>query len=301
MQILVTGASGAIGSALVPALLAQGHTVLAQSRKLPRTSAQPGVNWCESNLEDVGQLRGLLEQCQAVVHLASPRRGSGTRDFSAIERHSRCLCQAARGLALQHIVVASSAGIYGERQGIIEETTAIAPDNGYRLAKWHSELVLRRSGLPISLVRLPIVLGPQAADWRAPLRAFRAPDFRFLGAGRNRFHPIHMDDAVSSLVLALQARPQCELPYLAAGADPVTSAEAARLFGARPVATLPGLPFQLLLKASSRLFRISRIEWRFPHRYEFFVRDTEYRFERTRQLLGFQPRFTVAQAIESLP
>ena len=310
MRTLVTGATGTIGRPLVSALLARGVEVLAQSRQAQPDSGHPLLRWCRAELDDVSVMRPLLEECQSVIHLASSTPVGSQRSFASATHQTRCLCEAARGLGLRHIVVASSAGVYGGRDGPVDESTPVAPDTPYRVAKWRSEQICRRAAendsLPVSLVRLTQVFGPGTRGWQAAINAFGSPRYRHIGAGRNAFHPIHIDDAVSGLLSVLDAPAQHRMPYLLAAPRAITSGEAVLHFRAalglgppsrRP---LPEQPFRLVNQMASRLYRVTGIEWRFPQRYELFVKSLEYRFEQTSRILGYRPRYSVAEAIAAM-
>ncbi len=74
MQIAVTGASGELGRALVPALLAPGHAVFSLDRAVPSVSFVPsthGARAIVTDISDFGQEVAGLRGCDAVIHLAA--------------------------------------------------------------------------------------------------------------------------------------------------------------------------------------------------------------------------------------
>jgi uncharacterized protein YbjT (DUF2867 family) len=76
--VLVTGASGHLGSLLVPRLVADGHQVRTFSRTAPTAPALAGASACTGDLTDGVGLREALEGVDTVVHCASdPRRPDG--------------------------------------------------------------------------------------------------------------------------------------------------------------------------------------------------------------------------------
>jgi hypothetical protein len=180
--ILVTGASGLIGSALVPALEAAGARVLRLDR---RTGPEPGrLAWNP----DAGAIpRDALEGLDAVVHLAGESIAGGrwtaarkTRLLGSRVDGTRLLCAALAGLERppRVIVSASASGFYGARgdevlgedsppgRGFLaglarawEESTAAAEARGIRVVHLRIAPVLASRGGVLAPMLLPFRLG----------------------------------------------------------------------------------------------------------------------------------------------
>lgn len=236
--VLVTGASGLIGSALVPFLSAGGHEV----RTLTRGPADPTVgrySWNPSRGEiDAEALDGV----DAVVHLAgeSVAGGRWTRSRRRAIRESRtrgtnllseAIARSARGCRV--LVSASAVGYYGDRgdetltedsrpgRGFLaevaaawEEATRPAADAGIRVARLRIGLVVSRRGgaLPRLLPLFRLGLGGP------------------FGSGRQHWSWIALDDLVGILHQAI-LDPALEGPINAVAPEPVTAGEFAALLG----------------------------------------------------------------------
>ena len=123
MKILVTGATGNIGSAVLRALEGRGHCVTGVARRPPRdvTEREPTVAWTALDLSDPGSLpalRGLVEQSEAVVNLAWAFQPM--RDPGYLQRASVGILEGVAGLALAspatRLVHVSSVAVYSPRR-----------------------------------------------------------------------------------------------------------------------------------------------------------------------------------------
>src|SRR4051794_26172528 len=158
--VLLTGATGLVGSRLLPRLAEAGFDCRALVRRAvdlpPNTSAVPG------DLGDPGSLREAVEGIEAVVHLAALFR---TSDEDAIWRANRDgtrhLIDAVKAYAPQaRFVMASTGNVYdadAPRPGREDDDTA--PTAAYPASKVAAEALVRESGLTWAILRLPFVYG----------------------------------------------------------------------------------------------------------------------------------------------
>jgi uncharacterized protein YbjT (DUF2867 family) len=127
--VLVTGASGTLGSAVVPRLSREGYEVRPTSRH-----ARPG--WVAADLSTGAGLAEAVRGVDAIVHLASAPRRTRETDVEGTRR----LMAAARSAGVPHVLFVSIIGI--DR----------VPLPYYRL-KLEAEAVIRASGVPFTLLR----------------------------------------------------------------------------------------------------------------------------------------------------
>jgi uncharacterized protein (TIGR01777 family) len=231
MKIVVSGASGLIGSALVPALKAAGHEVFALARP-GRESTEPTIRWNPA----AGEIdAAALEGCDAVVHLAGENIAAArwTPAFQARLRESRVgpTHLLAETLArLQRppsaLVCASAIGIYGDR-GDERLTEDSAPGTGF-LARlgcdWEAAAdPARASGIRVVHLRFGVVLSPAGGALAKMLPVFKAGLGGRLGHGRQWWPWLSLADAVGIVQFAL-AQPDLRGPVNTVAPDLVTNA-----------------------------------------------------------------------------
>lgn len=158
--VLLTGASGLVGSRLLPRLIADGHdcrVLLRSERDLP-----DGATAARGDLDDPATLVEAVQGVEAVVHLAALFR---TGDEAAIWRANldgtRNLVDAVRTHAPEaRFVMASTGNVYDHDQlRPAREDDPCHPTAAYPASKVAAEALLRESGLTWSVLRLPFVYG----------------------------------------------------------------------------------------------------------------------------------------------
>ena len=171
---LVTGATGFIGGHLVDGLLAAGRPVraLVRSRARARPLAERGVELVEGDLADVGALREACAEVGEVYHLAAMLRAPWRADFEEVNALG-CGNVAAACAAQPEppvLVLVSSLAAAGPGPRERDERRPARPVSRYGAAKLAGERAAAAEGVPLTVVRPPMVLGP--GD-RSSLRLFR--------------------------------------------------------------------------------------------------------------------------------
>jgi UDP-glucose 4-epimerase len=273
VRIVITGASGNVGTALLRRLSGAGHGVVGICRRPPRGGAPyDTARWVALDLADAGTehvLAPVLEGAAAVVHLAwgfQPSHDVGYLDRLGIDG-TRAVLAAAQAAGVPHLVHMSSLGVYSPgpddrradeswpREGIdslaysrqkvaaeriLDEHEGAHPD-GTAVARLRPGLVVQRdNGSALLRYAMPAYV-PAALLRHLPL----------LPVDRDLVVPVvHTDDVADAVVRVLQRR--ATGAFNLAAEPPVTRDLIAEVLHTRPV----HLPRQVLRTAADLAWRL---------------------------------------------
>jgi uncharacterized protein (TIGR01777 family) len=254
-RVAVTGASGLIGSALVPFLSGGGHTIHRLVRSTVATSTD--ILWDPTaNRIDAAALEGV----DAVVHLAGENIATRwTAQQKARIRDSRVMGTRLLSATLASLrtkprvlVAASAVGIYGDRAAeILDESS---PPGGGFLAgvvrEWEQAAEpARRAGIRVVNTRFGVILSPKGGALAKLLLPFRLGVGGKIGSGRQWMSWIALDDVVGALQFAIFSQSLAG-PVNTVAPQPVTNEQFAHTLGQvlhRPsMATVPELAVKLM-------------------------------------------------------
>lgn len=243
MRMLVSGASGFIGSALVPALETAGHTVVRLVRREPGANAanevrlDPTIDPPLATPAEAGKPQGF----DAVVHLAGESiAGRWTAAKKARIRESRVQGTRMLASALSRsdprpkvMVCASAIGIYGDRgDEVLREESTLGSDFLAEVCKeWEAATEpATRVGIRAVSLRIGVVLSPRGGALARMLPPFRMGAGGRIGSGQQWMSWITLDDLVGVVQHAL-ATDSLRGAVNTVAPAPVTNAEFTRALG----------------------------------------------------------------------
>lgn len=250
--VMVTGAAGFVGSALVHELLRRGREVLAVVRRggRPLPLAHRRVTEVAVELPDLGG----IAHCPAprvIYHAAAvvdPRCCADPAQCQqVIVEGSTALGRWARERGSRLVMVSSMAamGLYHAPEGVDERSPCrpLTPYGGAKYAAERQLTALSEKGLSLTVVRPPTLYGPEDRyNFLALARAIARRAFVLFGGGANRFGVMHVDNLVAALLTV--GEQGCEGLFLAEDGEEATLAQVAgaisRALGR--TARLPSLP-----------------------------------------------------------
>lgn len=240
MKILVTGASGFVGTHLTGFLLNRKHEVVGLARSLRNKGfSHSKYRFIAADTAQPGPWQEALADVDAVVNLAG--RSIFGRWNEAVKteiRESRILTtrHLVQGLPSGKPVVlmsASGVGFYGNRgDEVLTEDAPAGDDYLAGLSKdWEGEaLAAKAEGARVVLARLGVVLGKGGGAMAQMIPAFKSFLGGPIGNGRQWFPWIHLED-LSAAMLFLLERPEIRGPVNLCAPDPVTNRDFAGALG----------------------------------------------------------------------
>ncbi|HAT46938.1 MAG TPA: hypothetical protein DCS90_17700 [Ktedonobacter sp.] len=238
MTILVTGATGFLGSALVMELVRQQRPVRILARDEQKARAQFGaaVTIIPGEITNEQQVRQAVDGATEIYHLVGrlyhPSTPTELYRMTHVEG-TRVLLAACQGQSqLQRIVHCSTTGVHGVTgRTPAAEDAPFAPTNPYEATKLEAELLAlkayKEDRLPVSVIRPGLVYGPGDLHLLGFFLSIKKGLFRVIDSGRALLHPIYIDDMISAFLLCARRPEAIGRSYNIAGERPVTIRELA--------------------------------------------------------------------------
>src|SRR5258708_3436861 len=313
-RALVTGANGFIGAALTHRLLRDGVAVRAMCRSASNGAAlaQAGAEVVEGDIQNAEVTRQYAAGCDVVFHVAAAGKGSWAHQHAVNVVGTRHVAEAAYKAGAQRLVHVSSVAVYGyDLNGPIEESYPQHPprDDYYMRTKAHGEQAVwqyaQEVGLPTVTVRPAFVYGTRSVFWSRALYNFcRRYPVPLIAGGCGNAHPIYVDDVVDLLVTAA-THPAAPGHAFHASPDPASTwreylgyyarmADNSRTIG---IPLPPSVIFRPLCSLISLLPRLAGSPYDVFGAAQFIARPITYRMDKARQLLDWQPRFSLEEGM----
>jgi nucleoside-diphosphate-sugar epimerase len=228
MKVLVTGASGYIGSYVLPLLVARGHEVHALSSRAQTNHA--GIRWIKANLLDVAETAGAIgaTRPEAMLHLAwyaeHGRFWTAPQNFSWSSATTGLL-EAFRQAGGRRVVIGGSCAEYDWSYGYcVEDRTPAVPRTVYGKCKdatrQFTQAFCQAHGLECAWARIFFPYGPGEPPARllpSVLRSLKQRETVRCSHGRQFRDFMHVSDVASALVHLTTAVDQSGIFNVASG------------------------------------------------------------------------------------
>jgi nucleoside-diphosphate-sugar epimerase len=264
VKVLVTGATGFVGSHVAAVLARRGHHVVGLARRPEQHEALSllGASPVPGSLEDEPSLGSALDGVEAVYHLAGLTAAADEAEFLAVnEGGTRRLIAMARRRApgLTRFVLVSSQAALGPspRGRPLDEDAPCRPLTAYGRSKLAAERLVAASDLPWTIVRPPGVYGPRDREFLRLFQIVRRGIAPVFGTGRQELSLVYVEDLAEAIARAGEAPAAEGRVYHAAHGEVVLSREVARAAGralgrAPVVLPIPGMLARPIVAAIGR-------------------------------------------------
>lgn len=280
MRIFLTGATGFIGSRILPELMANGHSVVGMTRSKAGVEAlrSAGAEVHHGTLEDPGSVRAGAAKADAVIHTAFDHDFSRFVDNCEKDRRVIEALGAELKGSNRPLLITSGVGLGSPGNG--QPAREDVFDSGHPNPRIASELAghaLLDAGVNLSVVRLPQVHDTVRQGLISPYieMARQKGVVAYIDEGANRWSACHVLDTAKLYVLALE-RGEAGARYNAVAEEGVTSREIAEVVAAE---------LGLRTVSISRDAAAEHFGW-----FALFAgMDLPASSARTREVLGWQP------------
>lgn len=300
-RVLVTGASGFVGEALLGRLTAAGHAVTGISRHSGQ--AAPSGLYGVQRYEDAAPLMAghtCLVHLAARVHVMNDKEPDPLAAFRAANvTLTENLARQAAGAGVRRFVFISSVKVNGEATlpgQPFTEQDAVAPQDAYGLSKMEAEQGLRQiaaqTGMELVIIRPPLVYGPGVrANFAALMRTVSRGIPLPLACIDNRRSLVALDNLLDFIVTCIGHPAAANQTFLVSDGEDLSTPELVRRMAravGRPARLLP-VPLWLL-QAGARIMgkedRLQRLSG-----------NLQLDISKARSLLGWQPPVTVDEGL----
>jgi nucleoside-diphosphate-sugar epimerase len=310
MRVLVTGATGFTGGALARRLVQEGAQVTAFVRSMQRAEPlrQLGVECKPVDITNAAEVLREFKPFDRVYHIAALFRTEES-DLSVFTKvnvdATRNLLEASRQVGIGRFVHCSTVGVQGRIDDPpATETYRFHPEDHYQQTKLEGEQLAREyfaAGLPGAVVRPAGIYGPGDTRFLKVFRGIKNGWFVIIGTGQTLYHFTYIDDLIDGILLAGNHPRAVGEVFTIGGAHHVTMREfvdtvADTLGKPRPKLRIPAWPVQLaavMCVGVCKPFGINPPLY--PRRLEFFTLNRSFSIAKARELLGYEPKFTIQE------
>jgi 2-alkyl-3-oxoalkanoate reductase len=308
--ILVTGATGSIGSVLVKRLNAIGQFVRVVVRNPDRAANlqnQANVEIIPGDLSRPDSLRACAEGCSLVYHCAAKLASSDwAGSYATNVIGTRAMIDEAIRAGIEHLIYTSTIGVYGlsDAENITEDTPWSKYNLPYFKTKQEAERIAWQAvdRIPITIARLGDVMGPGQYTWTIDLikkidKGLLKPP---IDSESGFLNPIYIDNLVDALLL-MGAHPEAPGQiFNVVDGVPIRSSDYFRRLAQMAGKRITALPTILLKGAAAFLMGYDLLRGRealiIPGSINYLLRKGKIYPNKIQSLLGWAPAVTQEEA-----
>jgi nucleoside-diphosphate-sugar epimerase len=316
--ILVTGATGLVGSALCARLAGLGRRVRALVRPNSDTSFvhDTGVELSEGDVTHEADCRRAAEGVGTVFHCAAYVSDWGEAD--EMQRVNvgglQAMMEAALACGTRRFVYLSSLAVLGHdpQLNIDESAPMVLTGDGYNRTKVEAERMALRyhkeRGLAVSIIRPPYIYGPRDRQLLPRLLTnLEAGRFRYIGSGDQPLSLVYVENLIDAMLAAAERPEAIGQVYMVTDGEPVTRRQLVEavcdgLGLARPTRAVPlGVAKAAcrFMEATYRLAGKREAPLLNRFRLKFMSTPLTFSIEKARRELAYKPRVNFADGMSA--
>lgn len=318
MRVLITGATGFIGTNLSLHYSKLGHQVVGLSKEATDAEREnaadlehAGVELLKGSVTDDALLRQAIQGVDLVFHIAAAMREANIPDkvfWDVNVDATRRLLEISKDEGVSRFVYCSSIGAMGwSMQKPSTEESPCRPEDIYQVTKQAAEQLClefyETNQLPVVILRPADVYGPRDRRLLKLFRGIKKGRFVMIGSGKNEHHMVHVNDLVAAFSLAAVVEAAVGQIFIIAEDCPVQINQLVEVIaeqtgGSVPRFNLPLRPVQAAAVVMEGVCKPLGIQPPlYPRRVDFFRTDYSFDISKAKQVLGFQPQYDLKRGV----
>ena len=309
VPIVVTGASGSLGSAVVKRLLAEGKKLRVFVRRIPERPV-PGVEYCFGNLGDPVAVDRAVRGAETVIHVGASMKGGWPEHLGGTVVGTQNVIDACKKHGIKQLVHISSMSVvdWAGSSGIpvVAENAALEPRADERGAYTRAKLEAERKvseaakqGLPCVILRPGQIFGGGIPLVNGAVARRAGGKWLVLGDGQLELPLVYIDDVVDAIVAAMEKKlTKGEIIHIIDDAQ-LTQTDVLGLAGggAKVIKVPRNVVFALGKLSELPLGALGRPSPIALYRLQSALARLHCESDRAKTLLGWQPRVGVREGI----
>jgi len=239
-RILITGATGFIGKALITDLMLRDYHVVATVRNENSSVPECRQVFATGDINEKTDWKETLDGIDVVIHLAARvhvMNDSATDPLSEFRKVNVAgtlnLAEQAANAGVKRFIFLSTIKVNGERTqkgSKFRETDPPAPNDPYAISKWEAEqgllAVAEKTGMEVVIIRPPLVYGPGVkANFRSLVKWVKIGVPLPLGAVHNKRSFVALDNLVNFIILCIEHPRAANEVFLISDGEDVSTTE----------------------------------------------------------------------------